>query len=239
LFDLEFNLLLTYITLILGIIIIFRPKDLLYLLKLILITHIVTFVVGGMATTLFYYTNSISLGFNFIKFSPIILLLVISFMMFLVRSLGFYVKNSVISKQTFYNIRIYFKNKHTVFNALLDTGNSLHDEITGASIIITELDSIKNIFPKEILKSIQESNFEKLCASKIKFRFVSFKSIGKEEGVLICFRPDKVNISNLDNSKNKKNNHVYNINGHDVLVGVINFSLSDSYSGLIGPDLIN
>jgi stage II sporulation protein GA (sporulation sigma-E factor processing peptidase) len=70
----------------------------------------------------------------------------------------------------------------------------------------------------------EESDFSK------RVRVIPYESVGKQNGILIGFRPDKVEIS----EGNKK------IVINDVVIGIYNFKLSkdDSYQGLLNPDLM-
>ena len=139
-------------------------------------------------------------------------------------------KKKLLSKQVFAQIEIYLADSKISLNALVDTGNSLCDSITNLPIVIAEFDAIKNIFPPQIKSAILQKNFEALCLSNLNFQFVPFKSIGNENGILICFKPDHVKILS-ETQKPKIIRHAF--------VGICNFSLDDNYHGLISPDLLD
>lgn len=232
-FSLYYNIWIALLVLIIAVIITFRPKKILPLIKLIILVHIVAFTIGGMTTALFYCIDFSSFlanmfSFKFENFSLKILIVSTCIAFLFVKLFVGYIKRNIISKQIVYGVDISLGKSNLVFNALVDTGNSLHNGLTGNPIIIAEFDVIKNIFPDEIKLAIYERDFEKLCLSSIKFNFVPFKSIGNESGVLICFKPDYLKIL-VENEKIIS----------DAEVGICNFCLSDSYHGLINPDLIN
>lgn len=215
-FYFNYSIWFSFIFLIIGVIIAFRPDNFLALIKLILLVHIIAFILGGMTIAYMFRIENFSLK-----------ILVISTSIFFVTIKLFvnYIKKRILSRQVICRLNIFLGNNHSSFNALIDTGNSLYDKITGLPIIVAEFDKVKNIFPLQIQSALREKDFEKLCLAKIKFNFVPFKSVGNTSGILICFRPDFIKIF----SETKTN----------ILVGICNFRLSDSYHGLINPDLLN
>lgn len=232
-FNNYYNIWSAILILITGIIIVFRPQNFLSLIKLILFVHIIAFAIGGMTMALFYYIDFSSiigntLGFKFENFSFKILLASTCIAFVFIKLFVSRIKKNLISKQVFYDVSIFLSDNQITFNALVDTGNSLYDKSNDLPIIIAEFDAIKNIFTKQIRLAIYEKDFEKLCMSNIKFSFVPFKSVSNESAILICFKPDYIKISS-DQNKFIRN----------AIVGICNFTLSNSYHGLINPDLIN
>ena len=81
---------------------------------------------------------------------------------------------------------------------MIDTGNLLKDPITNSPVIIIEKNKLSNILPKEILE-----NSEKIINGKYefsdenlkyasKFRVLPFSSLGKQNGMLLGFKVDKI-----------------------------------------------
>ena len=123
--------------------------------------------------------------------------------------------------------------------AILDTGNMLKDPITNSPVIIVEKDKLKDIFPNIILdnlsnivggdmpKELYENESMKYIT---KFRVIPFKTIGKENGLLLGFKVNKVKIE-IDETSKIINN---------VIVGIYDSKLSkkETYSALIGIDIL-
>lgn len=234
-FNAYYNFGLSILIFISGIIIVFRPKKFSYLLKLILLVHIIAFAIAGLTMALSYYINFsdlVSTAANFCSqnFSFKILFASTFLSFFIIKIFVAILKKKLLSKQVFAQIEIYLADSKISLNALVDTGNSLCDSITNLPIVIAEFDAIKNIFPPQIKSAILQKNFEALCLSNLNFQFVPFKSIGNENGILICFKPDHVKILS-ETQKPKIIRHAF--------VGICNFSLDDNYHGLISPDLLD
>ncbi len=234
-FNAYYNFGLSILIFISGIIIVFRPKKFSYLIKLILLVHIIAFAIAGLTMALSYYINfsdlvSTTANFCSQNFSFKILFASTFISFFIIKIFVAILKKKLLSKQVFAQIEIYLADSKISLNALVDTGNSLCDSITNLPIVIAEFDAIKNIFPSQIKSAILQKNFEALCLSNLNFQFVPFKSIGNENGILICFKPDFVKIF----SETQKPKII-----HHAFVGICNFSLADNYHGLISPDLLD
>ena len=114
--------------------------------------------------------------------------------------------------------------------ALVDTGNSLSDPLTGASVAVADVFEIKSIFPREIreiiAKEAEESsveameNLDEKC--NMRFRLVPYNAIGVKNGLLLAFRPDKIAV----NGEEKK----------DMIIALSPTAVSDggAYAALIG-----
>ena len=94
---------------------------------------------------------------------------------------------------------------------MIDTGNLLKDPITGTPVIVVEKQSLKEIIEEEILNQIEGILEGKYIDTKYtenyisKFRLIPFSSLGKQNGMLIGFKPDEVKIK-FDDTEIKKTN---------------------------------
>jgi len=86
--------------------------------------------------------------------------------------------------------------------ALVDTGNSLTDPLTGEPVIVVEYDVLKEILPP-VVKSFFEGqcfDYTSLLVAlsgtpwATRFRVLPFQSLGLKHGLLIGLRPDRVEI---------------------------------------------
>ena len=150
-----------------------------------------------------------------------------------------FIKIKLTKKDIFCNICIYIEDKCLEMIAILDTGNMLKDPITNSPVIIVEKDKLKDIFPNIILdnlsnivggdmpKELYENESMKYIT---KFRVIPFKTIGKENGLLLGFKVNKVKIE-IDETSKIINN---------VIVGIYDSKLSkkETYSALIGIDIL-
>ncbi len=119
---------------------------------------------------------------------------------------------------------------------MIDTGNLLKDPITNSPVIIIEKNKLSNILPKEILENTEkiingkyEFNDEYLKYAS-KFRVLPFSSLGKQNGLLLGFKVDKIEAE-INEEK---------IIREDAIVGIYDKKLSNrnQYEGLIGLNYV-
>lgn len=223
-----FNNWISFLILLIGILFVFRPSNFFEAAKIMFFVNLIGFVLGGMATSLFYFFDmkKIFLGIENFSFKILFGSSLIFFV--IIKLFAEYIKKAIITKEVCHELNILLGKKKINLLALVDTGNCLFDKLTGLPIIIVELGKIKNIFSHEIFMAIKNKNLEALClCQKIKFSFVPFKSVGNQNGLLICFRPDQIKI--LGKKK---------INIVGALIGICDFKISSDYCGLINPELI-
>ncbi|MGE5580926.1 MAG: sigma-E processing peptidase SpoIIGA [Bacillota bacterium] len=100
-----------------------------------------------------------------------------------------------------YPIQIDWNGQQVKLNALLDTGNRLHDPLTKAPVIIIELNRIQNFLPKEVLELT--ASFSSPDLPDVldlpefwveRVRVLPFHSLGRDHGILIGFRPDRLTV---------------------------------------------
>ena len=133
----------------------------------------------------------------------------------------------------FCNLKIYIEQNKREISAIIDTGNFLRDPITKTPVVVVEKDNLKGLIPDVILEnlvSIINGKEIELGEYASRIRVIPFKSLGKENGLLVGIKINKVEIEYLD-TLHKNNN---------VILGIYNGKLSRSgkYSGLIGIDII-
>lgn len=216
-------------------------------LKVLGIFYIVSFTFGGAALGLFYFTNiGASIGailsngviyFN-LPWKTLLLSCVIAY---IVISITWKLIGIKINKENLYiPLSIMFDNKSICINALLDTGNSLYEPISNLPVIIVEFQAIKGLLPQEIQKIFNEcsENDLGLITSIMsnsdwvsRFRLIPFSSLGKENGMLIGFKPDEIEILEGPEKKDLK----------DIIIGIYNKKLSKSeeYRALLHPEIIS
>ncbi|MCL1935804.1 MAG: sigma-E processing peptidase SpoIIGA [Defluviitaleaceae bacterium] len=185
-------------------------------------SHLIAFLIGGMATAIYNYTNiSLNTVFSIIRHFNINILFTSTIISYI--SIYFanrYFQKIKMTKKSFCKVEIFKDNKSVSFTALIDTGNSLVDPLNQCPVIIAEQKIVNKIFN---INNIDENKgFEKI-------RLIPYKTIGNE-GILTGFSPDKVIIIN-----NKQP-----IETTDVVIGLCDFNLSRKglYQGLLNPSFL-
>ena len=242
-FNKYYNIFSSFIILMLSLIISFGVRTFKDFIKSLFYAHISAFAVGGFGIALFYFTNigdllGNALGFTIEYFSFKILIITISITYIAVKLASIFISKVFMKKHALYLTTITLGDKKVSINTLVDTGNSLYDPITKNPVIIAEFNSIKLFLPEGLRLMFyenKEDDFQRLVESMEEagtpmIRMIPFKSIGKSSGMLLGFKPDKVEILKDDES----------IIVSDVLIGIYNLSLSPKgeYQGLLNPEII-
>lgn len=222
----------------------FSPKKVLPFLKTLVIFYISTFIFAGAALAFLFFNqqggfvrNGIVYVFGQSKWS---------LMFFSFATVGIIIKIFMEVIQSRYTkerllimVKIAFDNRMIGLPALVDTGNSLKDPLTNNPVMVVEFKALAELLPAEI-KSIFENSKEDdlnsvtatISTSKwfSRFRLIPYSSMGKENGMLIGFKPDYIEVGEDEEKRDIKN----------VIIGIYNRSLSrnEEYKALVGPDLV-
>lgn len=119
-------------------------------------------------------------------------------------------------------LTIYINGKHVETKAIIDTGNSLFDPITGSPVIVCEYAQIKSIVPV----AEGDSLIEKMREVGLRVRLIPFSSIGKENGLMPAFLPDMVKIDEYEAKR--------------CVIGISEspLSVSEEYHALLNPMVV-
>jgi len=88
--------------------------------------------------------------------------------------------------------------------ALLDTGNSLSDPVTGNPVVIAEYEALKEILSPRVREAVDKYGPDQGAAvlgelgeeiAGGHFRLIPYRSVGRDNGWLVGFRPDEVEVS--------------------------------------------
>ena len=239
-----YHLLSTIIMLIIGIWAAYAPINLIVLSKLVLFSYFSAFFIGGICIGLFFNTKfpdiiSNITGVLLNGFSLPILLGAVAAFYVLFRFCSQWLETRAIKRQICMAVRVFFGERNLELNALVDTGNSLRDPLSNAPVIVAEFDSVKAFLPdsvKLLFYEKQENNLQNLLMSASsdeftgRLRMIPYESLGRQNGLLIGFRPDRVEIM--------RERDIITLS--DVVIGIYNRSLSRNgdYQGLLNPELI-
>ena len=243
-FKIYISIFSTTAILFLGILTAFKIKKFKEFFKLVFLAYVSAFAIGGIGMAIFYSTNTKSLianatGISVNGFSIKILMIATSISYIIIKIFLNWQNNLVLKKQVFYSTKIFYDDKPIEIRALVDTGNSLADPITKTPVIIAEFNSIKEFLPTELKIVFYEkkendlsyiTNLQEQNIFNERMRIIPFMSIGQKSGMLIGFRPDKIEITRDESVELVEN----------VIVGIYNNKLSndDSYQGLLNPKII-
>lgn len=225
------KLLSTIVIMLFSIYISFKPKTLKSYVKLFFIVNLVSFTIAGVCFYLFYFNNTFYSIIQNISFKLLLVCIFICYI-FIKISLKWY-KKLFLKGQCFYEIVLYKNGKNVILNALLDTGNTLIEPITKKPVLVVEFLAIQKILTKSLNTYINnnENDLTYLLKDGLKndIRFIPFKSIGKESGLMIGLKIDILEI------KTEKNICI-----KDAIVAISNLKIAkdNSYNALLNPELL-
>lgn len=226
---------------ILIIIVAFNPFKFKKFIRLIATFYVMAFIFAGASLALFYLANVEAYAGNgifYIKNFPVkMLVLAVSLSYILIKIVWGYIQSILTKNRIYIPIIVGLNNKTVEVMGLLDTGNLLRDPLTQTPVIIIQFSAIKELLPESvqsIFEKYKENDFQAISAimdeniSNLKFRLIPYKSLGKENGVLIGFKPDNVIVKGDENK----------LIG-DIIVGIYNSNLSsnDNYVALLHPEM--
>ena len=234
------NIILKTILSIIIVYVAFYPQDVKKMCKQLLLFYVTTFTFGGIATYLIYvlkpqniiikngmYVGTYVLKVIFIGAIVGTIILVTAFKM---------AKNKLTKKDMICKVKIKLNGKEETVEAMVDTGNMLKEPITGTPVVVVERTSLYELLPKEILnntESILGGDFEKIPEEikneyVPKLKLIPFTSLGKQNGMLVGIKPEKIEVINEQTEEEK-----------NAIIGIYNKSLTKrgEYKALIGIDL--
>ncbi len=241
-FTIYSNLFLKIILSIIIVYIAYKPKGVKSLAKEILIFYLTSFLFGGVAFAMIYVVkpqeilmkNGLFLGTYPLK--TVFLGAIIASMILIT---AFKIVKTKISKNDMYcDIKIYLNGKTVTTKAMVDTGNLLKDPLTGNPVIVVEATLLEDILPREILQNIDEmiggefTNVTDEIRNQYlaKLKLIPYSSLGKQNGMLLGIKADKVEFITPEEEIQKEN----------IILGLYTKSLTKrgEYRALIGLELI-
>ncbi len=216
----------------------FKPQKIKKMIKQIIIFYLTSFSFGGCAFFLLYYIRPQDILMKngiYIGTYPLKITLLGGILGFIVINVCFrLVKERLNKNNMFCDITIDIEGKKANVKAMIDTGNLLKDPITKSPVIVVEKNSLNELIDRYILDNISkiimgmEINLPEKYLTKMKV--IPFTSLGKENGMLVGIRSDKITIHFEDEEKT-----IYG-----VIIGIYEKMLTknNSYTALIGLDII-
>ena len=238
------NILLKIILSIVMVYIAYNSKNIKQIIKQLLFFYLITFVFGGCAFALLYFIKPEQILMRngvYIGTYPLKIVILGGIVGFTLTVIAFkYAKMKINKKNMFCELEIYFENKKINTIALIYTGNMLKDPITSMPVIVVEKSILKNVLPDIIIDNLnkiiggdvpKEVYEDKNLNYITKFRVIPFSSIGKENGLLLGFKSNKIKISTQEEGQKMIEN---------VIVGIYDHSLSkkNNYFALVGFEIL-
>ena len=232
------NLFLKILISVIMIKIVFDSKKIKTFFKQIIMFYLTSFTFGGVAFMLLFFINPKNVVFNgnhLVGLYPIKVTIIGGIVGFIIISIvAIIIRNRLNQNNIIYDLKIKYGGKTIILKTLMDSGNLLKDPITNMDVIIVEKESLNDLLDKKSFEYINkmkkgnllEENFENI--NKYKFKFIPFSSLGNENGMLIGFKPDCVEICGEE--ENIRN---------DVVIGIYEGKLSktDKYTSLVGLNI--
>ena len=206
----------------------FKPHSAKSFVKSLLIFYLISFATGGCSLALMYLIAPQRIVFEdgrLIGMYPMSISLIAGGLGFITIQCAFEInKRKLDKKDLICKLRIKICGKTVSTRAFIDSGNSLKDPLTLKPVIIIENRLIKKALDLK-------DNYINECEggdSKLGIRLIPYKSIGKQNGILMGVMTEYVEIK-YDNESIVKNN---------VIIGLYNEKIGKNYSALVGLDFI-
>lgn len=220
----------------------YNPKSVAKMWKQVLIFYMTSFIFGGVSLYLIYFLkpkdilikNGVFVGEYMLK----VIFLGGIFGFIIVKLSTKIIKTKFTSKDMHCKIKIKLNDKEIETKAILDTGNLVKEPITNTPVVIVEKNILYNVVPKEILDNIEnilKGNLNKI-SERIqieyipKLRYIPFKSLGKENGILLGIKADEIEVEMDGDTKKSKN----------IIIGIYERKLSKKgeYYALLGIEFL-
>ncbi len=222
-----------------GVLTAFKIKSPMELLRLLVLTYVTAFCIGGLSFFIFYSVLQTGSGFLSGIYGglplnqqslPISLLLFSSYAFYILFRLCYTWYQEKIRMKKIYTVTIQHKGKITELPMLLDSGNSLCEPVSGQPVLLVEREVLDKQQEQQMQRHKEdseqlskESSSAVLTQLPLGMRIIPFKSVGNKKGTLMGFKPDRVLIEGRESPA--------------VFIGLYEGRLTNSgaYQGLINP----
>ena len=183
------------------------------LAKQVLLFYLVSFVFGGATIAIIYMANSQNITIQngvFIGNYTMVTVCIGIIIAYIVVIIAFkMVKTKISKKDLICDIEVKINGKGIMTKGMIDTGNLLKEPITNLPVIVMEYTLLYDVIPREILNNLEkilEGDLSKI-PEKIqeqyipKLKVIPFTSLGKQNGMLLGVKAEKVVIKHNDEVK--------------------------------------
>lgn len=201
----------------------YNNENLKQMIKNLLLFYLTSFVIGGCALALLYMISPQNIHFQngvLVGTYPMKVTLIAGIVGFLIIQYSFSLnKRQMKIKDLLCDIEIAINSQKVKMKGYIDSGNTLKDPLSKKPVIIVEKNVIEKIVDVDKLMGGDEN---------LKIRLIPFKSIGKQNGMLIGIKPQYIRIKYNENQVKTCN----------VIVGIYDKKISKNYSALIGLEIL-
>lgn len=187
----------------------FKIKNIKEFFKLFVFFVGITFFIGGASFGLAFIANVSMIsegGVLYVEEFPVVMIALGSVLSFIIgKWILIFLKNKVKINQLLYDIEIKLFDKKIITTALLDSGHSVKESLTGYPVMILEKSMLKEIVPKEVIDKIEKNDFEFEEKFKRRFRIIPVSTVSSESNLLMGFKADECIIHMDVGSKYIKN----------------------------------
>lgn len=103
-----------------------------------------------------------------------------------------------------WTIKICLFEKTLDLPALLDTGNTLTDPITGHGVVVVESSALKPLFPTQLRRILEDMTDPAAAMTQLqdeswknRFRLLPYRSVGVSNGLLLAIRSDWLEVNGM------------------------------------------
>ena len=170
-------------------------------LKTLLCFYAVSFSFSGIMYAIWYCAAPQGMiwrsGMVYFNISPLFLI-ILTVLCYLILTLLQRLVGRQDSPKKFFSVEVEVDGRKTEFRAMLDTGNTLVERMSGAPVIVAEYNAVKDLIPEELTQIYaagevdRVENLEK-PEWRMRFRLIPFAGVGTQS-LLPAFFPDKVAV---------------------------------------------
>jgi stage II sporulation protein GA (sporulation sigma-E factor processing peptidase) len=132
-----------------------------------------------------------------------------------------------VKEQSITRAAITVSGKTAAVRCFLDTGNALRDPFSDSPVMVVEYARLANILPPGLSELVKRGGADGMPREfQRRLRLIPYSAVGKKNGVIIGFKPDRVTVGELVIA--------------DIVVGLCEDSLSrdDAYAALANPIIL-
>lgn len=222
--------------------------------KMTLLFYLTSFATGGISLAMLYLFNRNNLYISnrtLLGIYPVKVSILAGFIGFAIIQISFAINKKYLkSKDLLCDLQINILGITFNVTALVDSGNTLQDPYSKATVIVIEKDVVeKNLKLKLDYSSLfapiyspsheknENENYSNIAS--LSPRLIPFHSVGSGEKMLIGIKPTSVEVSLLGDKLFRLSSNKKLLKSNDVIIGLYDGKISSSHSALIGLNLLS
>ncbi len=225
----------------------FAPLNLKRFAASLAVFYILSFALGGFFIGVLYFLPTSS-SYGYLSdlsrlvadyFWPGLIITAVAYIL-LTRFAGRLLQKRLAQNLFLVPLKVLFGQAEVNVPALIDTGNRLQDPLSRIPVVVVEYKALKDLLPAPVQTAFEHGQEHDLMLLlnalagtpwSTRFRVIPFTSLGREKGLLVGFRPDRIEVDNGGSL----------VSTSDVIVGVYRRELSPEggYRALLHPDLLD